>query len=91
MTVNGLPCRLEPYAPRPLQARGSGKEASADSLSVSTEHEIGNRRAGEIAYSLLRELYLRFGFEADRVPLVDYQVTPPAVDPRFITGERQER
>jgi len=90
MTVSGLPCLLEPYVRKPNHAYLTpGKVAPAESLSACCDCELGSTPPGVLAAALLSKLYVYFGFEADNVPLVDYAQRPPAVDPRFITGERQ--
>lgn len=89
MTVNQLPCRLSRYAEKPNHYYDTpGKEAPEESVSVAAQCELGSAQSGIMAYLLLGKLYVTFGFDADKVPLVDYGVTPPAVNPCFITGER---
>lgn len=72
-TLNGKKCSICPF---PVGSTGwrlwnDAKEAPSETHFVHKDVNVTNRDLGLIAFSLLREVYLWFGFEEDRIPYVE--------------------
>lgn len=87
MNLGGKPWKLEPYARTPNRAHLTPpRSAREPAVMRIVECTFEFARPGALAYSLLSELYIWFGFDADLVPLADRTKTPPEIDPHLIAG-----
>jgi hypothetical protein len=88
MAPDGKPFNLSPYAVNTYGFRFNDDSRPSPipyGIQIETNEDFAKADPGTVAYALLKDFYIWFGFEANRVPYVNRE-KEPRIDPGLIVS-----
>jgi len=86
MSVEGVPCKLQPDRLNQLGIYDDWHPAPASEKTVHVQVRPANPDAGDASFRLLAQLYVWFGFDEEFIPYVDRSTTAPRITSQEILG-----